>query len=263
MTLLGYPWGFASSAAVERANLAYYVPRTDPGGPSMSDAVNSIESDQLDRGGCRRSSTPSAAISRSCASLPPVLGDADRRRVHVHDRDRRLPAGVPVRLLRPALAGIGRALSPGLSGPLTGVTLRDLRWHGRTFTVAIRRGQTTVTLQSGAPLPVSTPSGHATVHAGHPLTIVTPAATGSHTSTDPLLCGAASATNTAPGAPALAAVDGSSATDWQPAKLPATLTAPATAPRTLSSVTVRWGRAWPPVLKPNVHPKPGPVETLR
>ena len=53
MTLLGYPWGFASSAAVERADLAYYVPRTDPGGPSMSDAVNSIESDRLDRGGCQ------------------------------------------------------------------------------------------------------------------------------------------------------------------------------------------------------------------
>ena len=53
MTLLGYPWGFASSAAVERADLAYYVPRTDPGGPSMSDAVNSIESDQLDPGGCQ------------------------------------------------------------------------------------------------------------------------------------------------------------------------------------------------------------------
>ena len=129
--------------------------------------------------------------------------------------------------------------------------------------MAIHRDHTTITLDSGAPLPVSTPSGTATVRAGHPVTIVTPGATASHAGTNPLLCGAASASNTAPGAPALAAVDGSSATDWQPAKLPATLTAPVTAARTLSSVTVRWGQAWPPVLKPNVHPKPGPVETLR
>ena len=53
VTLLGYPWGFASSAAVERADLAYYVPRTDPGGPSMSDAVSSIESDQLAPNSCQ------------------------------------------------------------------------------------------------------------------------------------------------------------------------------------------------------------------
>ena len=81
----------------------------------------------------------------------------------------------------------------------------------------------------------------------------------------PTRCGAAppAPLNIAPGAPPLAAVDGSSATDWQPAKLPATLDAPVSAPRTLSSVSVRWGQAWPPVLKPNVHPKPGPVETLR
>jgi hypothetical protein len=154
-------------------------------------------------------------------------------------------------------------LSPGLSGPITGVTLRDLSWHGRTFTVAIHRDRTTITLDSGSPLPVSTPAGTATVRPGHPVTIVTPGATPSHSATNPLLCGGASASNTAPGAPALAAVDGSSATDWQPAKLPATLTAPVTAARALSSVTVRWGQAWPPVLKPNVHPKPGPVQTLR
>ena len=264
VTLLGYPWGFASSAAVERANLAYYVPRTDPGGPSMSDAVSSIESSQLDPGGCQ-------AFVYTERSYEPFLRDV----FHQFSETRTGGAFTFMTgiggFLQEFLYGYsglrwqGSAvqLSPGLSGPLTGVTLRDLNWRGRTFTVAIHRDGATVTLDSGAPLPISTPSGRATARAGHPVTIVTAGATASHAGTDPLLCGAASASNTAPGAPALAAVDGSTATDWQPAKLPTTLSAPATAPHTLSSVTVRWGQAWPPVLKPNVHPKPGPVETLR
>jgi trehalose/maltose hydrolase-like predicted phosphorylase len=264
VTLLGYPWGFASSAAVERADLAYYVPRTDPGGPSMSDAVSSIESDQLSPGSCQ-------AFVYTERSYQPFIRDV----FHQFSETRTGGAFTFMTgiggFLQEFLYGYsglrwqGSAvhLSPVLSGPLTGVTLRDLSWHGRTFTVAIHRDHATVVLDSGAPLPVSTPSGNATVRPGHPLTISTHVATDSHPSTDPLLCGAASASNTAPGAPARAAGDGSSATDWQPATLPATLSAPTTAPHTLSDVTVRWGQAWPPVLKPNVHPKPGPVETLR
>ena len=31
----------------------------------------------------------------------------------------------------------------------------------------------------------------------------------------------------------------------------------------VSRVTVRWGRTWPPVITPNVHPKPRPVRTVR
>ena len=53
VTLLAYPWGFRSSAAVQRADLAFYVPRTDPGGPSMDDADSSIESVELDPRGCQ------------------------------------------------------------------------------------------------------------------------------------------------------------------------------------------------------------------
>jgi trehalose/maltose hydrolase-like predicted phosphorylase len=264
VTLLGYPWGFASSAAVQRADLAYYVPRTDPGGPSMSDAVSSIESHQLDPGGCQ-------AFVYTERSYQPFIRDV----FHQFSETRTGGAFTFMTgiggFLQEFLYGYsglrwqGSAvhLSPALSGPITGVTLRDLSWHGRTFTVAIHRDQATVTLHSGAPLPVSTPGGTATVRSGRPLTISTRGATASDSGTDPLHCGAASASNTAPGAPALAAVDGSSATDWQPATLPATVTAPVTAPHTLSSVTLGWGGAWPPVLKPNVHPKPGPVQTLR
>jgi trehalose/maltose hydrolase-like predicted phosphorylase len=257
VTLLGYPWGFRSSAAVQRADLAFYVPRTDPGGPSMSDAVNSIQSDQLNPG-CQ-------AFVYTERSYQPFIRDV----FHQFSETRTGGAFTFMTGIGGFLqeflygysgmrwAGSGLQLSPALSGPLTGVTLRDLHWRGRVFTVAVHRGATTVTLVHGPPLPVSG-SHSGTARVGHPLTIPT-----STRSSSGARCGHAAASSTAPGAPALAAVDGSAATDWQPAKLPAALTIPTGRLSVGSTVTIRWGQVWPPVLKPNVHPKPGPVQTLR
>jgi hypothetical protein len=257
VTLLGYPWGFRSSRAVQRADLAFYVPRTDPGGPSMSDAVNSIQSDQLDPG-CQ-------AFVYTERSYEPFIRDV----FHQFSETRTGGAFTFMTGIGGFLqeflygysgmrwAGSSLQLSPALSGPLTGVTLRDLHWRGREFTVAVHRGSTTVTLQHGRPLPVSAGGSH-TAGVGHPVTVPTatrPAA-GAR-------CSRATASSTAPGAPALAAVDGSDATDWQPARLPATLTVPTGRLSAGATVTVRWGQAWPPVLKPNVPPEPGPVQTLR
>ena len=265
VTLLGYPWGFRSSAAVQRADLAFYVPRTDPGGPSMSDAVNSIQSVGLDPRGCQ-------AFVYTERSYQPFIRDV----FHQFSETRTGGAFTFMTgiggFLQEFLYGYSGLrwqgssvhLAPALSGPITGVTLHDLHWRGRVFTVAVRRGAATVTLHSGPAMPVVTPAGRRTARPGHPLRIATlrPPASGAR-SHDPLLCASARASNAAPGAPALAAVDGSQATQWQPQKLPATLTAPVRHARRISRITVRWGRAWPPVLKPNVHPKPGPVQTLR
>ncbi len=265
VTLLDYPWGFRSSAAVERADLNFYVPRTDPGGPSMSDAVSSIESSQLDPTGCQ-------AYVDTERSYQPFIRDV----FHQFSETRTGGAFTFMTgiggFLQEFLYGYSGlrwhgsdvALAPSLSGPLTGVTLRNLVWHGRTFTVAVRRDGATVTLHSGAPLPISTPSGHTTVRRGHPVTLSTPAGTASRAAGDALRCQGATASSAAPGAPPLAAVDGSIGTDWQPAALPAAVTVPtATGEHTVSRISVRWGQAWPPVLTPNVHPKPGPVQTLR
>jgi hypothetical protein len=57
----------------------------------------------------------------------------------------------------------------------------------------------------------------------------------------------------------LAAVDGSTATDWSPAKVPATLTAPVRRGHPVRRAVLVWGRQWPPAPKPNVHPPPRPV----
>ena len=79
-----------------------------------------------------------------------------------------------------------------------------------------------------------------------------------------LRCGHLSATSSQLAAPAPAAVDGSVATGWQPGALPASLTvAVAGGVRSLTGVTVAWGRQWPGVVALNQPPAPGPVTTLR
>src|SRR5579875_1236260 len=264
VTLLAYPWGFRSSPAVERNDLSYYVPRTDPGGPSMDDALSMIESAQLTPRSCQ-------AFVYTERSFQPYIRDV----FHQFSETRTGGAFTFMTgiggFLQEFLYGYsgmrwnGSAvrLVPGLSGPITSVTLRDLHWHGRTFTLAIHRDHATVTLERGAPMPVRSRAGRRLVHAGRPLTIGSLPAR-RPASADALRCGDARASSSLPGAPPLAAVDGSSATDWQPGAVPATLTAPTrAAARTVSQVTIRWGRMWPAVVTPNVHPEPGPVHTLR
>ena len=105
VTLLQYPWAFPMSKRLAQNDVDFYVPRTDPAGPSMSDAINSIDTAALSTPGC-------SSFVYTRRSFEPFIRDLfdqfsetqDRRRVHVHDRDRRLPAGVPLRLLR-ACAG--------------------------------------------------------------------------------------------------------------------------------------------------------------
>jgi trehalose/maltose hydrolase-like predicted phosphorylase len=265
VTLLNYPWDFRSSPAVERADLAFYVPRTDPGGPSMDDAVSSIESNQLSPASCQ-------AYVYTERSYQPYIRDV----FHQFSETRTGGAFTFMTgiggFLQEFLYGYSGLrwegssvqLAPGLSGPLTSVTLHDLKWHGRTFTLSIHRDSATVTLLKGAPLPITTAAAHTTVSTGHPVKISTAAATASRATGDPLRCGQATATSTAPGEPALAAVDGTAATNWQPAAIPATLTAPmAGGAHRISRVTVHWGRTWPPVIIPNVHPRPAPVRTVR
>ena len=264
VTLLQYPWRFPMSAKVAQADLNFYVPRTDPGGPSMSDAVNSIDSSQLGSPGC-------ASFVYTQRSYEPFIRDD-------FDQFSETKTGGAFTFM----TGIGGFLqeflygysglrwnasdvriAPSLTSQLSGVTLRSLQWRGRTFTISVGSGTTTITLQSGAPLPVSIPGGHRTVTAGHPLRIKT-ARPDLKPTTDAVRCQAASATSAEPGQPALAAVDGSPATDWQPTTLPATLSVQTHAgQRTIDRAVISWGHLWPAAPKPNVHPAPRPVKTVR
>ena len=264
VTLLQYPWEFPMSSSVAQKDINFYVPRTDPMGPSMSDAVNSIDTSALGSPGC-------ASFVYTQRSYEPFIRD-------VFDQFSETKTGGAFTFM----TGIGGflqeflygysgmrwengevALAPSLTSQLGGVVLHDVAWRGRTFTVSIGPKTTTVTLDSGSALPIGTPSGREIVSPGQTLRLQTARPDLAHTN-DLVRCQSASASSAQPGAPALAAVDGSPATDWEPTTVPATLTVPTAAgPQQVSRAVVRWGREWPPAPGPNIPPPPGPVKTLR
>jgi hypothetical protein len=141
-----------------------------------------------------------------------------------------------------------------------------LIWRGRRFTISIGSRRTTLSLASGAPLRVSTPTGVRFATVRHPVTLSTRRPDLTPTPDAPL-CVNVTASSAQVGAPALAAVDGSPATDWQPVSLPATLSGSLHRPfgsgGRVRTATLRWGQQWPGAPGPNIPPPPGPVTTLR
>jgi len=264
ITLLQYPWGYTMPSRLALGDINFYVPRTDPGGPSMSDAVNLIDNAALGTPGC-------ASYVYTERSYQPFLRDV----FHQFSETRTGGAFTFMTgiggFLQEFLYGYSGmrwdpsnvGLNPSLNGQIGAIVLHSLKWRGRTFTVAIGQQHTIVTLQSGAPLPIQTPAGTRRLAAGRKLTLRTrrPDLT---PSSDLVRCGRVAASSSQPGAPALAAVDGSPATDWEPAAVHSTLTARTSglaAP--IGTATVRWGRQWPAAPAPNVPPPPGPVVVLR
>src|SRR4029077_594097 len=114
-------------------------------------------------------------------------------------------------------------------------------------TILIGDNTTRVTLQRGARLPLTTPAGVRVVTRARPVSLPTRRPDLEATN-DAVRCGQASASSEQAGTPALAAVDGSPATDWQLASLPATLTVPVRggAGATVSTPALEWGQQWPP-----------------
>jgi trehalose/maltose hydrolase-like predicted phosphorylase len=264
VTLLQYPWAYPMPASVGLNDLNYYVPRTDPNGPSMSDAVNSIDTSALGTPGC------ASYVYTQRSYEPFIRDDFDQFSETRNGGAFTFMTGIGG-FLQEFLYGYSGLrwsstsvrLDPSLTSQLSGVVLRDLSWRGRLFTVTIGRHQTTVTLNGGPALPVSTPSGTRVISTGRKLTLTTrrPDLTAS---SDVVRCARASASTSQPGAAALAAVDGSPATDWQPVSVPASLTiALNQGAKTMRTATLRWGQQWPPVAALNVPPPQGPVSTLR
>jgi trehalose/maltose hydrolase-like predicted phosphorylase len=263
VTMLQYPWGRAMPAAVAQRDLNYYVPRSDPSGPSMSDAINNIDTAALGSPGC-------AAYVYTQRSIQPFMRD-------VFDQFSETNTGGAFTFM----TGIGGflqeflygysglrmqahtvAVDPAITSQLRGVVLHRVAWHGRHFTISIGRSTATITLDNGAPMTVTVRGHQHRLASGHPVTISTRRPDLRATS-DVVRCAPAHASSAARGATALAAVDGSPATDWQPTALPARLTVPLSRARTVSHATLIWGRMWPPAPAPNVPPPPGPVRTLR
>ena len=262
-TMLYYPWGYASSPASPQADLDYYVPRTDPGGPSMSDAINSIDTSALGSPGC-------ASYVYTQRSVEPFIkdpfdqfseartGGAFTFTTGIGGFLQEFLYGYPG--LRWSASSV--QLSPSLTSQVSGVIARDLAWHGSRFTVAIGPATTTVSVQSGPALPVTISGTSHTIAPGAALTVPTRRPDLTPT-TDLARCQPATASSAQPGADPLAAVDGSPATGWQPEQITASIDVPLTRTAVISRATLDWGQQWPPQPAPNVHPPAGPVKTLR
>jgi hypothetical protein len=131
-------------------------------------------------------------------------------------------------------------LDPSLSPQLSGVTLNNLQWQGRTFTVAIGLQSTNVTVTAGPAMPVQTPLGTVTVAPGQSVKLPTRRPDLLRTS-DVARCQPVTASSYVPGDEPVAAVDGSPATPWVATSPRAALTVELAKRTNVSSVTVERG----------------------
>jgi trehalose/maltose hydrolase-like predicted phosphorylase len=228
VVMLTYPLDFSMPQSMGINDLNYYTTRTDSNGPAMTDAIHSIAASALDAPGC-------SAYTYMLRSYEPFLREPYLQ----------FSEFAPIKLTAAAydfLTGVGGfmqeflygfsgyrpllnavRLDPSLPPQLAGITLTDMAWQGRTFNMHIGPRETRVTLNSGAPLPVLTPGGTKTVRSGVPL--ILPTRRPDLLPTDDVArCRPITATSSLPGLPAVAAVDGSPATSWEPAEPRATLT---------------------------------------
>ena len=174
VTMLQYPWQYPMPVAVAQQDINYYVPRSDPNGPSMSDAINSVDSSALGSPGC-------AAYTYTLRSIDPFVRD-------VFDQFNESRTGGAFTFttgiggfLQEFLYGYSGlrwnadsvVLNPSLPTQLGGVVLPNLAWQGRRYTVAIGPHDTTVSLISGPAMPVSTPAGAFVLAPGQSRTLPT------------------------------------------------------------------------------------------
>ena len=188
-SLLEYPLGYGIPPNIALGNVVLLRARTDPNGPSMSDAINSIDSSALGTGGC-------ASFVYTQRSVQPFMRD-------VFEQFSETRGGGALTFM----TGIGGFLqeflygysglrwdsnavdlSPSITGQLGGVVLHGLSWHGRRFTVAIGQHTTAITVDSDGILPVKTGSTTHHVGSGRTLVVVTRRPDLAHT-TDTVRCG--------------------------------------------------------------------------
>lgn len=216
VVLMTYPLDYPMPRRVARNDLDYYAPRTRSNGPAMTDAIHSIASSALNVPGC-------AAYTFLVRSYLPQL------RMPFYQTSETDEGGAvnfltgTGGLLQQFYYGFSGlrfgvdavTLDPSLPPQLTDLTLRHLRWRGRSFDLRIERARSTVTLESGPAMQVKTPSGPRTLAEGKSLILATRKP--DLIPTDNIArCRTVTATSAFAAYPPVAAVDGSIATSWSP-----------------------------------------------
>jgi trehalose/maltose hydrolase-like predicted phosphorylase len=241
--MLTYPIGFPMASGVGLSDLNYYAPRTDLQGPAMTDAIHSIDASALNAAGC-------SAYTYMLRSNEPFLRGpydqfAETRTGPNTGFNFLTGVGGFLQVFEYGYSGLrftpnAIKLDPSLSPELQGITLNNLQWQGRVFTVTIGLRSTHVQLISGPTLPIQTAAGLATVAPGQSITIATRRPDLQPTS-DLARCQQVTASSFVPGDDPVAAVDGSTATPWEATGPQATLTVQLAKKANVGSVTVTRG----------------------
>ena len=252
--LLIYPVEWPMSTQVAANTLDFYAQRTDPDGPAMTDSVHAVDAAAIGEPGC-------ATHTYLMRSIKPFVRDpfaqfAEARGSKPGSQDPL--AGSPAFNFLTGHGGFLQVFTNGLTGlrwradrvhldPMlppqlaSGVTLRGLRWHGRTFDITVGPDETTVAETAGPPFPVESPQGTQLVSTGSPLTLKTRRPDLVPTD-DVARCRPAQASSEESGMYAEAAVDGSAATIWaaDPTQTSASLSVDLGQPTTITRITPQW-----------------------
>lgn len=160
VTLLQYPWGVQMPSDVAQRDLDYYTAHTDPGGPSMTDAIATIDAAALGSPGCtaydhlRASADPFAAApfdqfheTRSGGAFTFTTAEGGYLQEFLY-------GFTGLRWGTDAVT-----VNPFLPPQLPGVDMTGVKWHGSTFDISVGQKTTTLTLRSGPALAVRDGSG--------------------------------------------------------------------------------------------------------
>ncbi|MGD3107150.1 discoidin domain-containing protein [Streptomyces sp. YGL11-2] len=250
--LLMYPLAWPMSRQQAADTLDYYAARTDPDGPAMTDSVHAIDAAAIGEPGCATYSYLLRAIKPFVRGPFAEFSEARGEKAGAEDPH----AGKPAQDFLTGKGGFLQTFTNGLTGlrlredrvhldPMlppqlsAGVTLRGLRWQGRTYDLVIGAHQTTVRLTSGAPMRIETPEGDKVVSRGVPAVLKTRRPDLAPTS-NAARCATATATSEEPGMYAGAAVDGNATTAWVPDAADGTLTVDLGRTTAIGRITPHW-----------------------
>ncbi|MEU7225810.1 discoidin domain-containing protein [Streptomyces chrestomyceticus] len=250
--LLMYPLEWPMSQRAKVNTLDHYAALTDPDGPAMTDSVHAVAAAGAGEPGCSTYTYMMRSIKPFVRGAFHQFSEARGDKAGAGDPH----AGSPAQDFLTGKGGFLQTFTNGLTGlrmredrvhldPMLppqlsdGVTLRGLRWQGRTYDVEIGAHSTTVRLTAGAPMRVESPEGERVVSRGVPLTLKTRRP--DLAATDNVArCATARATSEEPGMYAGAAVDGNAATSWTPDGPDGTLTVDLGKSSRIGQITPRW-----------------------
>lgn len=222
--MLQYPLNYPMTDAQAQVDLDYYTPRTDINGPSMTDAINLIDSARAGTPGCVTETFLERSIDPY--TYAPFDQFAETRAGGAFTFTTGI--GGVLQAFTYGFTGMrfgtdAVSLAPMLPPQIPGLDITGLQWHGSTFDLSVRHDVTRITHHGGGTLTVMAGGRTATLRGSHSLTVPTRRPDLAPTQ-DAARCAGVSATSADPSFPAVAAVDGSPSTRWKPTAPGASLT---------------------------------------